>query len=89
MFESHLLTLTRSKIAMRWCNLSTRSLSIILLLDVSITTQSGDFRCAVKKQKSWFLARFALKIRIGDVNVEKLETSRLHNLLMAALVAQF
>ena len=41
-----------------------------------------------KKHKSGFLARFALKIRIGDVNVEKLETSRLHNLLMAAVLEE-
>ena len=29
-----------------------------------------------------------MKIRIGDVNVEKLETSRLHNLLMAAVLEE-
>ena len=40
------------------------------------------------KTKSRFLARFALKIRIGNVNVEKLETSRLHNLLMAAVLEE-
>ena len=42
----------------------------------------------LKNKISRFLARFALKIRIGDVNVEKLETSRLHNLLMAAVLEE-
>ena len=77
-----------TELTMRWSNLSTRSCSNIIFLDMSITTHSGDFRCAIKKHKSGFLARFALKIRIGDVNVEKLETSRLHNLLMAAVLEE-
>ena len=49
---------------MRWFNLSTKSCSIIVFLDMSITTHSGDFRCVVKNKNPGSLPGLPWKLEL-------------------------